>query len=522
MRLFRTLILACGLLPLFPWPSDAQRSLTIGAQSAPSGMDPHYHSSNPNNAVLRQIFETLVDFDTSGRLVPRLAESWRPIDDLTWEFKLREGVTFHDGTPLTAEDIAFSYARVPGITNSPGPFTPFVRSIAAIEIPEPRRVLIRTKEPNPFLDWDLSNVMILSRSLHASATLADFNAGRAMIGTGAYRHVSYTLGERHEITRHPTYWGGAQPWDRVVTRFISNAGARVATLLSGDVDLIDFVPVQDVQRLSNDARLAVFGVASNGTAYLFPDAARDPSPFVTDKQGRVLERNPLRDARVRRALSLAINRQGIVDRLLMGQGMPAEQFAAPAVTDRAPDMPPPRYDLDQARSLLREAGYPDGFRITLHSPNGWFASDTDVAQAIAQGWTRIGIETRVEVLPPANLFTRATAREFSMFMTTYTSSIAANTLRQVLMTKNNETGAGPFNRQHYSNPAMDAPLAEALRTMDTNRRNALTAQAMRIGIDDAGVIPIFYLKVSWAGIRNKVKYDASPSWYTNALLASPP
>jgi len=152
MRLFRTLILACGLLPLFPWPSDAQRSLTIGAQSAPSGMDPHYHSSNPNNAVLRQIFETLVDFDTSGRLVPRLAESWRPIDELTWEFKLREGVTFHDGTPFTAEDIAFSYARVPGITNSPGPFTPFVRSIAAIEIPEPRRVLIRTKAPHPYQD----------------------------------------------------------------------------------------------------------------------------------------------------------------------------------------------------------------------------------------------------------------------------------------------------------------------------------------------------------------------------------
>lgn len=519
--LAQLLLLASAVLAIMT-PASAQRNLTIGAQSAPSGMDPHYHSSNPNNAILRQIFETLVDFNNAGQLIPRLAESWRPIDDLTWEFKLREGVKFQDGTPFTADDIAFSYARVPTILNSPGPFTPFVRSIVSIETPDPRTVLIKTKEPNPFLDWDLSGVMILSRRLHANASLADFNAGRVMIGTGAYRHVSYTLGERHEITRNPDYWGGAQPWDRVITRFISNAGARVATLLSGDVDLIDFVPVQDVQRLSNDPRLAVFGVASNGTAYLFPDAVRDPSPFVTDKQGRVLDRNPLRDVRVRRALSLAINRQGIVDRLLMGQGVPAEQFSAPAVADRAPDMPPPRFDLDQARALLREAGYPDGFRITLHSPNGWFASDNDVAQAIAQGWARIGIDTRVEVLPPTNLFTRATAREFSMFMTTYTSSIAANTLRQVLMTKNNETGAGPFNRQLYSNPALDAPLAEALRTMDTPRRNALTAQAMRIGMDDAGVIPIFYLKVSWAGIRNKVVYDASPSWYTNALLTSPP
>ncbi|MFN7594309.1 MAG: ABC transporter substrate-binding protein, partial [bacterium] len=169
MGFFRTLILATGLLLLCSAPSQAQRTLTIGAQGAPSGMDPHYHSSNPNNAILRQIFETLVDFDTSGRLVPRLAESWRAIDDLTWEFRLRDGIKVHDGTPFTAEDIAFSYARVPTIANSPGPFTPFVRSIAAIEIPEPRRVLIRTKEPNPFLDWDLSNIMILSRTLHANA-----------------------------------------------------------------------------------------------------------------------------------------------------------------------------------------------------------------------------------------------------------------------------------------------------------------------------------------------------------------
>ncbi|MFM7302377.1 MAG: ABC transporter substrate-binding protein, partial [Alphaproteobacteria bacterium] len=207
MSILKRLILAAGLMFFGFMPAQAQRNLTIGAQSAPSGMDPHYHSSNPNNAILRQIFETLVDFDTSGRLVPRLAESWRAIDDLTWEFKLRDGVRFHDGTPFSVEDIAFSYARVPTIANSPGPFTPFVRSIAAIEIPEPRRVLIRTKEPNPFLDWDLSTIMILSRTLHANATLGDFNLGRAMIGTGAYRHVSYTQGERHEITRNPNYWG---------------------------------------------------------------------------------------------------------------------------------------------------------------------------------------------------------------------------------------------------------------------------------------------------------------------------
>jgi peptide/nickel transport system substrate-binding protein len=159
--------------------------------------------------------------------------------------------------------------------------------------------------------------------------------------------------------------------------------------------------------------------------------------------------------------------------------------------------------------------------MTIHAPNGWFAGDADVMQAIAQGFTRIGVETRVEVLPPANLFSRATNREFAMFMTTFTSAIAANTLRQVVMTKNAETGAGPFNRQHYSNPAVDGPLAEALRTMDPRRRLDLTARAMRETIEDMGVIPIFHLRVNWAGQRARVRYDASPSWYTNALLASP-
>ncbi|MBX6743331.1 MAG: ABC transporter substrate-binding protein [Acetobacteraceae bacterium] len=517
----RLLLLATAALGM-SCPALAQdRTLTIGAQSAPSAMDPHFHSANNNNAILRQIFNPIVDFNTRGELVPALAESWRAVDDRTWEFHLREGVRFHDGTPFEADDIAFTYARVPTVPNSPGPFTPSVRTVAGVEVVDSRTVRIRTREPNPFLDWDLSAVMLLSRRIHAGATTADFNSGRAMVGTGAYRHVSYALGERHEMVRNPDFWGGAVPWDRVVMRFIPNAGARVATLLSGDVDLIDFVPPQDVARLSADPRIAVFGVASQGTAYLFPDAMRDQAPFITDKQGRPLAQNPLRDRRVRQALSLAINRQAIVDRLLSGQGMPAEQFAAPSVADRAPDMPPPAFDPARARRLLAEAGYPDGFRMTIHGPNGWFAGDSDVMQAIAQGFSRIGVETRVEVLPPANFFTRATNRDFALFMTTYTSSIAANTLRQVVMTKDPATGAGPFNRQHYSNPAVDAPLAEALRTMDPVRRRALTAQAMRATIEDAGVIPVFYLKVNWAGQKARVRYDPSPSWYTNALLATP-
>lgn len=224
---------------------------------------------------------------------------------------------------------------------------------------------------------------------------------------------------------------------------------------------------------------------------------------------------------MRQALSLAINRQGIVERLLAGQGTPAEQFAAPSTIGRAPDMPPLPLDVARARTLLAEAGYPNGFRMTIHGPNGWFPGDAEVLQAIAQGFTRIGVETTVETLPTATFFTRATNRDFALFMTTYASNLAALTLQQVVATRNPVTSMGPFNRQHYSNPAVDGPLLEALRTMDKERRDALTAEAMRAAIEDGAVIPVLYPRNTWAAQRTRVRYEPSPAWYTNALLATP-
>jgi peptide/nickel transport system substrate-binding protein len=516
----RKLLLAtvCSFLPL---GAQAQSSLTIAAQSAPTAMDPHFHRANSNNAILRQVFDPLVDFDNGGRIVPLLAESWRAIDDLTWEFRLREGVKFHDGTPLKPEDVAFSFARLPLVPNSPGSFASTVRTVKSVDVVDGRTLRITTTEPTPFLDAELTAVMILSRQLHESSTTADFNNGRAMIGTGAYRHVSYVQGDRLEVERNPNFWGNRAPWDRVQIRFVSSPGSRVAALLSGDVDLIDGVPTQDVARLQADPRVEIFGTESNGTAYLFPDSTRDQVPHITDHNGRSMEKNPLRDVRVRRALSTAINREGIVDRLLAGQGRPAEQFAPPIAVGRIPDRARIPYDVAGARALLTQAGYPNGFRMTIHGPNGWFPGDTEVLQGIAQGFTRIGVETRVEVLPTATFFSRATNRDFAMFMTTYASNLAAITLQQVVATRNPEARMGPFNRQHYSNAEMDRVLDQAMRTMDETKRNELTAEAMRIAMDDVAVIPIFYPKVLWAGLRGRVRYDPSPAWYTNALFATP-
>jgi len=184
---------AIALLPAAAAQAQPARSLTIGMGGVPTSMDPHFHSTNNNNAQLRQIFNPLVDVDTQGRLFNVLAEEMRLVDDLTWEFRLREGARFHDGTPFTAEDVAFTIARVPTIPNSPGPFTVQVRPITRVEVVDARTVRLHTAVPTPFLPRDLAQIMMLSRRIHADATNADFNSGRLLVGTGAYRHVALSL-----------------------------------------------------------------------------------------------------------------------------------------------------------------------------------------------------------------------------------------------------------------------------------------------------------------------------------------
>lgn len=221
----------------------------------------------------------------------------------------------------------------------------------------------------------------------------------------------------------------------MVYRYIPQGGSRTAALLSGEVDLIDYVPVQDVPRLQQDPRFSVFQIDSITFVYLAPDAMRESSPFVTDKQGKPLLANPLADRRVREALSLAIPRQQIAERLYSGLASPADQFAAPAAEHRLEGLSPLPFDAARARALLAEAGFGQGFRLTLHGPNGFFPSDDNLLQAIAQGFSRIGIEAQVQTLPPANLFTRATNRDFSMFMTYYSSYTSLIPLRNVVIAR---------------------------------------------------------------------------------------
>lgn len=495
------LVLALMLLAPFAVASGWGADLAIGLGARVTSIDPHFHNTSPNNGVAVQIFDRLVHQDGQQRLIPGLATVWRALDETTWEFELRRDVRFHDGAPFDAEDVVASFRRAPEVPNSPSSFATYTRAIRSIEVVEPHRVRFRTAGPYPLLPADVSAINIISRR-HAGATTADFNAGRAAIGTGPFRFQAWVAGEQLVVARNPGWWGGAVAWDKVTFRLLVSDQTRVAALLSGEVQVIEIVPTADVRRLERDPQIALHRAVSNRVLYLHLDTARARTPYVTGRAGQTID-NPLRDLRVRRALSLAINRQAIVERMQEGLAIPAggvipEGFFGGDATLRADP-----FDPDQARRLLAEAGLPDGFALTLHAPNDRYVNDDQVAQAIGAMFARVGVLTRVETMPWAVYAARTTRLDFSLgfFGWGAATGEASSPLRALLATFDNERGMGASNRGRYSSRQFDATLDRALATIDDGAREALLREATRTAIADQAIIPLYFQVNVWATRR---------------------
>jgi peptide/nickel transport system substrate-binding protein len=309
---------AAALLALaVPLVAAKEREVFIGLQSPVTSMDPHYHNLSPNNSLLLHVYEPLILRDPNMKLKPGLAVSWRAIDDLTWEFKLRRNVKFHDGTPFTAEDVVATYKRVPNVPNSPSSYATFVKSIVETKVIDPYTIVFKTASPHVLLPSDLGAVYIVPKAIAEKATTEDFNSGKAAIGTGPYKLVEFVHNSRIVLKANYGYWGGEEPWDKLTFKFLSNTAARVAALLSGDVQMIETVPTSDIAKIAADKNFNVADKVSNRVIYVHLNQWNDKSaPFVTAKDGSPLGKNPFRDVRVRKALSIAINRDAIADRIM--------------------------------------------------------------------------------------------------------------------------------------------------------------------------------------------------------------
>jgi peptide/nickel transport system substrate-binding protein len=520
LRILRAAIVAIAALAA---TGAGAKDVAIGLQAAVTSMDPHYHNLSPNNSLLQHVFEALILRDPHGKLMPGLATSWRAIDNLTWEFKLRQGVKFHDGTPFTAEDVVFSLKRVPNVPNSPSSFATFTKPIVDIKVLDPYTIQFKTAEPHVLLPSDMASVAIVSKKNGENATTADYNSGKAAIGTGAYEFVEYVPNSRIVLKANPNYWGGKQPWDKVTFKILSNPAARVAALLSGDVQMIETVPTSDIARLSKDKRFNLDSTVTNRVIYVHLNQSTEgPPPFVTAKDGSPLSKNPFRDSRVRKALSIAINREALDDRIMEGMAVPASQMLPDGFPGTSKNLKPPKYDPEGAKKLLAEAGYPNGFALTIFGPNNRYINDAKIAQAIAQFYSRIGLDAKVDTMPSSVYFTKATKLEFGYMLLGWgTESMEQGSgLRSLLATHDPAHGMGVNNRGRYSNPEFDKVLTEALETMDDAKRNAMIAHAAEIVFNDTGLIPIHYEKSTW-GTAAGYRYAARADQYTLAMDLKP-
>jgi peptide/nickel transport system substrate-binding protein len=504
-------------------PKAQTLRVAVGAQV--TSIDPHYHNISPNTAFSSMVFGALADTDGSSKLQPGLAESWKTVAEDVWEFKLRPGVTFHNGAPFTADDFAFTVQRIPQVVNSPGSFATYTQAIRAVEVVDPLTLRISTKGPYPTLAIDLAQVSILNRATHTGATTDRFNSGELAIGTGPFRVVAARHGERVDLVRNDAFWGPKPAWAKVDYRMVTSPPARLSALLAGDVDFIDQVPTTYIERLRGNKDIKLSESGSLRFIYIAFDNSRDDKPpFVTTLDGKPLEKNPLKDVRVRRALSLAIDRQAIVDRVMEGVALPINQFMPPGTFGHAPELEANhRADIPAARKLLAEAGFPNGFAISLHGPNDRYPNDAKIAQAVGQMWTRAGVRTAVEVSPYASFVVKASRQEFSAFVVSWGSSSGEPSagLRSVLATFDAKTGMGSVNRFRYSNPKFDQGLVAAMRELDEARRDAMLRAVTRLAIgDDVAIAPTHVQKNVWA-MRQGFAHEARIDERTRAQDVTP-
>jgi len=281
----------------------------------------------------------------------------------------------------------------------------------------------------------------------------------------------------------------------------------VAALLSGDVQVIENVPTSDVAKLRQDRRLAIYRTIADRLIYLHMDSDRDVSPFVTDKAGKPLAKNPLKDARVRKAISKAINRPAIVEKVMEGEAIPAGQLVPDFLFGATKNLKVEPFDPAGAKKLLAEAGYPDGFGLTIHAPNNRYVNDAKVAQAVAQMLARVGIDTKVVAMPSATYFTQATDLKFSFMLLGWSTGTgeASSSLKALLMTYDRDKGYGTANRGRYSNAKVDALTEDALQIVDDAKREAMLQRATELAIDDTGIIPLHFQVNLWA-TRDGISY----------------
>ncbi len=520
------LSIATLIAGLSPASVNAQ-TLTIGVRGGPDSIDPHFTATGTHAEALKHIFDTLTWSGDGLEVQPRLAESWKPLDATTWEFKLRKGVKFHDGSDFTAEDVKFSIERIP-VVAGPNPTTIYVRRVKETKIIDPHTIHIVTDGAAPVLPNDFIRLFIVSAKAASGLTKETaneaFNSGKVAIGTGPYKYVSWAPKGDLVMDRFDGYWGPKEPWTRHVRKEIPNDAARVAQLKAGQLDLITRVPATDVASLKQDAKLSVETI---DTVYVFnielDVRETPPAGQILAKDGAALPKNPLLDLRVREAIDLAIDRKTLADIAMEGLGKPTSQMVTPSIFGFNKALPERKYDVAAAKKLLADAGYPNGFQIQFSFTQDRLPGDKQVGTSIAQMLAAIGIDAKANAQPAAVFFPARTRAEFSMSMSGWgtLTGEAHYTLSSLAHSNDKDKRMGTFNVLGYKNAEMDKLLQDAAVEMDEGKRRSLLEKSNELVFKDRQRLPIVAVGSAWAMQKDKVKITPRVDEDTLAMNIKP-
>ncbi|MCU4653388.1 ABC transporter substrate-binding protein [Roseibacterium sp. SDUM158016] len=467
-------------------------------------LDPHAQNEGPTTTLMHQIYEPLILRNMAGEMEPALATSWGPSadDPNVWVFTLREGVTFHGGEEFDSADAVFSLNRAMSETSN---FKELLSSVTEVRATGPYTVEIVTDGPNPLLPNNLTNIMIMDEGwavANGAEAAQDYAAGedtfsaRNANGTGPYVLTSREADVRTVLTANPDYWGiGEFPLaaSEIVFTPIQNPATRVAALLTGEVDFIQDVPVQDLQRVAEADGIEVITAPQNRVIFFGMDVASDDLEL-----DNVEGANPFADVRVRQAMDIAINREAIQQVVMRGQSVPAGVISPPPVNGWTPELDEyPAYDIEAARALMAEAGYADGFSVQLDCPNDRYINDEAICQAAVGMLAQIGITANLSALPRAQHFPLIANSETDFYLLgwgvpTYDAEYIFNFLYHT-----RDEGRGSWNGTGYSNPEMDAMIESLASNVDLEARNATIAELFAMAEAETIYIPIHNQILNW-------------------------
>lgn len=494
--------------------SASAQTLRWASQGDPQTMDPHSQNELLTNNLNGQVYESLVNRDRRLDLVPVLALSWQQSGPLRWRFKLRPNVKFHDGAPFSADDVVFSVRRA---RDSASDIKAYALALGEPQAVDALTVDFVLKEVDPIFLQHLSTVQIMSRAWaekHGAAKPIDYKSrqeGYAALnanGTGPYQLVLRQPDVKTVYQRHAGWWGAFEGnVQEVVYTPIKSDATRVAALISGEIDFVLDPAPQDLARLRATPNVKVIEGPENRIVFVGMDQGRDQLLY-----GSVKGKNPFKDLRVRRALYQAIDIETIRSRLMRGQSLPTGgitpsplgAYNDPELEKRLP------YDLPAAKQLMADAGYPQGFEVTLDCPNNRYINDEEICQTLAAMWAKLGVKVRVNAMPRSTYFPKLQRLDTSMYLLGWGGSItdAETTLTPLLRTRG-EGGVGAWNFGQVSDARLDELAAASSKEADPKKREQLVKAALKEQKDQVLHLPLHRQVVPW-GVRQNVEVVHRP------------